>query len=104
MGVDYSGNYGIGYQVTGSDEIPDAELEEGLSEYLYNKVGDGFQHFDVGSGSYTGEENDYYIVVKDAFKDGLDLTAKKKAIDDELKRLKLEPVGDFGDVGGLSVW
>jgi hypothetical protein len=104
MGVDYNANYGIGYQVKGSDDIPEDQLEYGLAEYLYGKLGDEFEHFEVGEGNYTGEENDIYIVVKSAFKDGLDLTAKKKALDEEIKRLKLEPVGKFGDVGGLYVW
>jgi len=104
MGVDYDGNYGIGYKVTESDDISEAELEDGLAEYLYGKVGDGFEHFEVGEGCYTGDKNDIFIVIKDAFKDGLDLTSKKKALDDELTRLKLTPVGEFGDVGGLYVW
>jgi len=104
MGVDYDANYGIGYKVTESDDLPEEELEDGLTEYIYGNVDDAFEHFEVGEGNYTGEENDNYIVVKDAFKDGLDLTSKKKALDDELKRLKLEPVGEFADVGGLNVW
>ena len=103
MGVDYDGMVGVGYQVTESDELTEKDLEEGLAEYLYDKVGDGFEYFEVGEGCYTDDDNEIYIVVKDAFKDGLDLTSKKKALDDELKRLKVKAVGDFGDVGGLYV-
>ncbi|MDH3326894.1 MAG: hypothetical protein OEM38_09285 [Gammaproteobacteria bacterium] len=102
MGVDYDANYGIGYQVVAGD-IPEDDMEDGLDEYLYNRIGDEFQYFHVGAGNYTGETDDAFIVVKDAFKDGLDLTLKKKMLDNELIRLKLESVGDFGSVGGLRV-
>ena len=99
MGVEYYANYGIGYKVVEKEE----ELEDGLAGYLYGKVGDAFEHFEVGEGSYTGETNDFYIVIKNAFKDGLDLTEKKAQLDEELKRLKLLPDSEFGDVGGLFV-
>lgn len=104
MGVDYNGNYGVGYQVVAGDNIAQDEIEDGIVEYLYSKVEGDFDHFQVGAGSYSGEEDECFIVIKDAFSDGLDLTKKKEALDEELKRLKLKPVGEFGDVGGLYVW
>ena len=102
MGVCYEANYGIGYEVEATDEIQEDELEDGLSEYIAVNVGEQFTYFEVGSG-YTDEDDNIYVVIKDAFKDGLDLTAKKKLLDKELARLKLKPISDFGDVGGLQV-
>jgi hypothetical protein len=104
MGVDYTANYGIGYKVIESDEIPEEELEDGLSEYLYKELGEDFECFEVGSECYTGETNDVYIVLTKAFNSGLDLAKNKAKLDEELDRLKLLPDSEFGDVGGLLVW
>ncbi len=104
MGVDYDANYGIGYKVTEGDGIDEDELEDGLIEYISENLGDDFEYFEVGSGSYSGETDDCYIAIKRPFKDGLDLTDKKKDLDDELKRMKLEPIGEFNEVGGLNMW
>jgi hypothetical protein len=45
MGVDYSGNYGIGIQVYTPD-------------------------FEIGEGNYTGDNDDIYIVIDNPFEDG----------------------------------
>ncbi len=90
--------YGIGYKVTASDDIAEDDLNDGLFEYLDRVIGGDWEHFSTG---IDGECTYNYVVVKDAFKDGLNLTDKKKTLDDELKRLKLDAVGKFGDVGGL---
>jgi len=104
MGIDYKGYYGIGYEVIESDKINEEDIEDGLGEYLYSEVGDDFKYFQTGSGNYTGEEDSCYIVAKEPFRDGLDLTLTKERVDKELKRLNVEPVGCFGSVGGLYVW
>lgn len=104
MGIDYDANFGIGYEVTNSGELSEEDIEDGMFEYIDENVDERFWCFEAGEGNYTGEDNSSFIVVRDAFKDGLDLTGKKKMLDEELKRLNLSPVGDFGDVGGLHVW
>ncbi len=104
MGVDYDGNYGIGYKIQASGDVTADELEDGIAEFIYGKLAEGSSHFQVGDGCYSGEEDEQYIVVDDAFEGGLDLAEKKALLDVELKRLRLVPIGYFGCVGGLYVW
>ena len=104
MSVDYTGNYGIGYEVIFGEDICDEDMSDGLIDYIDNQIGDNFSCFEVGSGNYTGEDNDVYIVLKNPFCDGLDLSSKKIEIDNEIKRLKLEAIGDFDSVGGVCMW
>lgn len=106
MGGGKTAYYGIGYKVVESDEIPEEKLEDGLLEYLAEELGEDFEYFEVGSCQYTDtcEPNDVYIVLKKPFNRGLDLTKNKDKLDEELKRLKLLPDSEFGDVGGLLVW
>ena len=103
MGIDYSANYGIGYEVSASEDIDETdEMEDGLSEYLYCEREEGFDSFEIGS-AYTGEIDGVYLIIKEPFKDGLDLTAAKERLDQEVKRLKLETDSEFGVVGGLYI-
>ena len=103
MGVDYDANFGIGYEVGESYAISEEELEEGLYEYLGENVGEDFEYFKTGN-DYSGYNITYYLTIKDPFKDGLDLTPKKEELDKEIKRLKLETLSSFREVGGLHVW
>ena len=104
MGVDYDAEYGVGYEVEAGECVADEELEDGLGEFIYGNCGDGFSHFEVGEGAYTGDGNTYYVTIDKPFDGGLNLAEKKNALDEELKRLRLSPVGEFGLVGGLHVW
>ena len=104
MGIDYRASYGVGYEVCESDEIADTEeLEDGLGEYIYCEIGDGFDSFVTGS-AYSGNIDGTYLSIKEPFKDGLDLTSAKKRLDEEVKRLKLETCSEFGEIGGLYVY
>jgi len=104
MSVDYRASYGIGYEVSESDEIADTEeLEDGLGEYLYSEAGDEFESFETGS-AYSGEIDGVYLAIKNPFKEGLDLSAAKERLDKEVKRLKLDICGNFGEIGGLYVY
>lgn len=103
MSVDYDAYYGIGYEVEASSEVPESHLEDGLLECISGEVGDDFFCFETGN-CFSGEMTGVFIGVKEPFKDGLDLTAKKEMLDDELTRLKLEPVSEFGEIGGSLVW
>lgn len=104
MGIDYDANFGLGYQVEPSDEISEEDLEEGLAEYLWGELGSDFDHFEVGRGSYSGEEDDCFVVTKEEINERSDLQAIKAALDKELERLRVEPVSTFTIVGGLRVW
>lgn len=103
MGIDYDANYGIGYEVEASDEVSEDELEDGLREYLWNKVSEGFESFEVGD-AYYGESEGVFITIKDPFKNGLDLTKSKEKLDAELERLKLKAISEFNEVGGLYIY
>ena len=105
MSVDYTGHFGIGYEIIESDKISDEDIEEGLSEYLHEiDIDKRFSFFQVGSGSYTGEENKHYLIVKNPFSCGLDLSRMKIILDNEIGRLRLESIGEFKVVGGLEMW
>ena len=105
MGIDYSADFGIGYEVTEGDEIADTEeMEDGIAEYLsYAELSDGFSYFETNDG-YDTPTDGVYLVIDDPLKDGLDLTKAKERLDKELARLKLDPVGEFGPVGGMYVY
>lgn len=111
MGVDYTGHYGIGLQIEPIDfedenlssEI--AELEV-MSEFLYEKLEDDrFDWFEVGQGNYTGEDNDFYIEIREPFADGIESLAKKEQeLRDYIKSLGLKAKGEFGAIGGLEMY
>lgn len=106
MGVDYSANYGIGFSVKVSAQLLDREDGElYLQEYLEENLSNDYRYFEVGSGNYTGEDNDVYVIFKDMaglaplenYKERLDVLRK------HLEDLLLE-VSEEGLVGGLNVW
>lgn len=101
MGIDYDANFGIGYEVEASDAAKDSEeFEDGLGDYLYNAA-NGVESLTCGS--YYSGDCTHFLVIRDPFKDGLDLTKGKSDLEDEIKRLKLITVGEFGEVGGVLV-
>lgn len=103
MSIDYTANYGIGYQVESSEAIPEGDLEDGLSDYLYAEIGDGFDYFELGN-HFSGDMRGNYLIIKKPFDNGLDLTLAKERLDAELSRLKLVALTEFNEVGGLTVW
>ena len=102
MGIDYTANYGIGYEVEASEEIPAGDFDDGLGEYLYKETGEGFESFENGS-YMTGDMDGVFLIICDPLSKGLDLSDAKAAIDAEMARLKLKPVGEFGLVGGILI-
>lgn len=105
MSVDYKANSGIGYAVCESEELSEdeemqEELEDGLEEYIICACGEEFDCFKTGN-AYSGEIDGIFLVIRDPFKDGLDLTAAKERLDKEIKRLRLDTESEFGVVGGL---
>ena len=105
MGIDYQHNYGIGYEVVASSKLLEEEedLEFGLEGYLEAYVGEGFTIFSTNSG-YGTEVEGIYIVMDKPFSKGLALTWTRKALEYEMTRLGVEPVGELDVVGGMYVY
>lgn len=103
MGIDYIANYGVGYEVEGTDDLTEEDLEDGLREYVDCECDAAFDSFENGN-AFSGKMKGVYLCIKDPFKDGLDLTDAKDRLDKEIKRLKLKAVSDFNEVGGIYVY
>ena len=106
MGVDYSGNYGIGVKViipTIEDENDEwFEDELGYLDSLLQET--DYYYFQVGESSYTGGEDDTYVCLDKPFEDGYDITNKVNQLIEFLQSTNLEVVGKVDEVGGLRVW
>lgn len=102
MGIDYKGNYGIGFEVDATDDIDEFYLEDGLVDYIYENISDEYDVFEIGS-LYSGEIDGTYVVIREPFKNGLDLTSEKEKLITEIKRMNLDIIGDFGTHGGVLV-
>jgi len=108
MGVDYTGHYGLGYQVV-SNKLTDEQIEEygDFKEYLRELTRETkYQVFSCGDDCYTGDNNDeFYVKLKEPFKNGnLDLTEKATKLKEFLDLHNIETVGEFDVVGGLEIW
>ncbi|MDV3768145.1 hypothetical protein CMU26_01125 [Elizabethkingia anophelis] len=101
MGVDYIANRGVGFKVNRKElEEDDFCFEEYLDETL---EGSGYKYFSVGSGAYTGKQNDLYVVLSDF----LPLESLKERLD-ELKNYLLsigiiDEDAEYDLVGGVCV-
>lgn len=105
MGVDYTGNYGIGIKVL----IPEltGEFEDyGDLEYLEELLEDSEDYycFEVGSENYTGDYNELYVCIEEPFKDGYDITQKVNSLMNFIKENGLDFEGEVNEVGGLHIW
>lgn len=95
MGVDYTGHFGMGVKI---------KKVLGTFDCLYDDLDDShYEFFEVGSGAYTGNENDFYVKVKTPIHTALDFQIWKKRLLEHLKEIDLEPDGEFGAVGGLEI-
>ncbi|MAE22031.1 MAG: hypothetical protein CMK92_06320 [Pseudomonas sp.] len=79
MSVDYEANYGLGFEVCATDDVCESDLEDGLNEYIYERISNGYDVFEVGS-YYSGRIDGTYIVINEPFKNGLDLTLEKEKL------------------------
>lgn len=101
MGVDYNANFGIGYKVVDArteEQIEEVEFLYYLEEELEKT---DYWCFETGDGWYTGNENEFFVVLKEPFKNGVDLTEDKMLLGRKLKSLDVEIDGDFdlhGDI------
>jgi len=100
MSVEYEAKFGIGYWVEGTDAIPEDDLADGLYEYISDECGTDFDSMQVGN-LWSGVMGGILLVIANPFEDGLDLTAGKEALDEEVARLNLIVVSEFGLIGGV---
>lgn len=98
MGVDYSAEFGIGYEV-GVDNIE----EECPSDFLDENLPENVYWFRTGN-DWTGNNIKYFIVLSNPFELGLDLSTVKLELDAVLCKLNIQPESKFGVVGGLSIY
>lgn len=99
MGVWYEGFHGIGYKVESKDEV---ECYWEFFDELESTVNSDFQVF-IDGNQFSGEADEVYIVIKDAFRCGNNLNYVKSLLDEELERLNLKSVSEFSCVGGILV-
>ena len=106
MGVDYSGNYGVGIQVYLPDFEEDEEWWDDSLGYLESILKDtSYSYFQVGDGNWTGVEDDIYVVIDNPFEDGYcALGEKVDKLIQFLQENKLEFEGSVDVVGGLRIW
>lgn len=107
MGVDHTANCGLGYKLVRPTE---QELEEKYNDDIYDWVEsldgiEGVDTFDVGDEAYSGDENDWYIVMEDPFKDGgAALPLKIWEFEKLLKKNGIKVEGEFNLHSGVCVW
>lgn len=103
MGVDYTANYGIGFKINSNHE----DFEEDPYSFLDDILEDSpYEYFEVGSGSYTGHSNDYYVALS-AIDSEIDsgLTGRVENLKAFLLSNDLISESDKGSlVGGLRIW
>lgn len=102
MIIDFSSEYGVGYAVTESEEITEEDLEGGLAGYIHRNMGNNFESFKEVN-AMIDDADATYLVIKNPFKNGLDLTEVKEELDNEIKRMNLQVDSEFGVVGGLYI-
>lgn len=103
MGVDYRANFGFGIQVTqrSSEEESETYFSEDLEELL---EGSKYEYFEVGKGSYTGKENDFYVVVNHRLLNQDNLKQESEGLLNFLDAKGIDYVGTPNIVGGLHVY
>lgn len=104
MGVDYSGNYGIGFKVALPEFDEDHEYFEDERSWLEEITDDKFDWFEVGDAMYTGGKNEIYVCIKNPFDEGLDITKKANELISFLNENKIKFEGEIDQVGGLEVY
>lgn len=114
MGVDYSGNYGVGVQVEFDNlyEVIAEKYEvdvDDASDYIADHLdellqGTDYVYFEVGDRMYSGQPNKIFIEINDVFKDGYDITEKVTNLTKFCEDNGLTVVGEVDVVGGLEIY
>ena len=101
MGVDYSANFGIGFQI--ADECDDKDLT--IRDYLDELIdASKYSWFEVGSEDYGGSPNKFFVVLDDV--------QPLNTLEGRLEELKQHLLSEHFTlesgvadvVGGLRVW
>lgn len=103
MGVDYTGNYGVGIKIQLPIFDEEHEYYEDEESWLDQILGEEYSYFDIGAGSYTGEENEFYVCLKNPFKDGYNITEKVERLKTFLSENGIKSFGEVDEVGGLLI-
>ncbi len=100
MSSEYDAEYGIGYQV-GVTEEREEKIDDVLAYWLDRNTNEEVEAILTGDGRIG--EDFTFLVIKDPFKQGLDLSEQKKVLDSEIKRLELTVLSEFGLFGGINI-
>ena len=104
MGIDYSANAGIGYEVELSIALDVSD--DHIQDYIEENLGNGFNYF-VNENAYNNEVGTTFVCVDDNTIDIMDsksVAAAKFRLDAELERIKLVTISDFGVQCGLYIF
>ena len=110
MGVDYTATYGIGVQVNipdfDTDEFRELDIDHEC-EWLEHLMieSEGLSYGESGSGAYSGDQNNFYIFIKNPFSNGMD--GLKEKADNLMKFLKdndVDYIGEIDLLGGVHCW
>ncbi len=102
MSVDYSAEFGIGYRVSPSEDLPEGDIED-FESYLEAELDCGpFYSFSYGD-TYQGEEW-FCVVITKPFETTLNLELKRGQLLNKLNQMGVDVDGEFGEVGGLRVY
>jgi hypothetical protein len=106
MGVDYTGNYGIGVRILTPDLDEDEQYQGDTISWIDDILAStDYSYFEVGSANYSGEENDIYVTIDNPFENGYcGLEEKANNLIQFLQDKGIEFEGTVDVVGGLEIW
>lgn len=109
MGVDYTGNFGIGVKII-EIEFTEEMVEDGIDtmceymEDISSKTDIATTYFEIGEESYGGERNEWYMCLKKPFKDGVYNQQEANNLMKYLDEDKIDYEGKIDCIGGINVW
>lgn len=111
MGVDYTGNYGIGCEVRLNElyfeqnEVDRDDWDTLFLEYLDDLLEDNdhYSYFEVGSEMYGGRGNSIFLILNNPFRDHYDITTKVNNLREFCENNLLIIESEIDVVGGLLI-
>lgn len=103
MGVDYYAHSGVGFMVRNPKEHQDNDDFDFLEHIDQVLIGSGYGYFETGQGAYTGDDNEFYVVLS-SFRPINDLAERANDLKNYLiERDLIDSTDDYDLVGGLEV-
>ena len=104
MGIDYTANYGIGYEVFVDEDVLESNNFDYGQEFIEDILeGTDYSFFEVGDEGYGDDPNDLYIIISKSTP--LDKYQEKLAeLAEFLSGIKGLTFSGGPLVGGLHVW